>query len=119
VIGLVARALGVDIDLLTIVVLIHELAHAYTHLGYDIDGCKWDDEGWIHSPPAVREGLAQYYTERVLSKLRHRIPGCFEAYEKLLVKQPADYQTHKRWINEMKADPEAIRLTLISLRKGS
>jgi hypothetical protein len=41
VIGITARVLGVAIDALTIVVLAHELAHAYTHLGRDIDNEQW------------------------------------------------------------------------------
>lgn len=117
-IGLVAQALGVGIQNLSIVVLAHELAHAYTHLGCDTDGCKWDDTSWTHSEPAVIEGLAQFYTEKVLYRLRHRIPGCYEAYEKLLEKQNDNYHAHKLWIDDMKASSEAVRLTLISLRKG-
>ena len=37
VIGIVARVLAVSVEALTVVVLAHELAHAYTHLGLDID----------------------------------------------------------------------------------
>lgn len=119
VIGLIAKTLGVDIHALTAVVLAHELAHAYTHLGYDINGHRWNDESWRFSEPALIEGLAQYYTERTMFKLQQMIPRGYEAYLKLLEKQPRDYQTHKRWITQMKADPEAIRLTLISLRRGA
>ena len=38
VIGLISGILGVSVEALTIVTLIHELSHAYSHLGYDIDG---------------------------------------------------------------------------------
>src|SRR5207302_578999 len=37
VIGLIARALGVSVESLTVLVLAHELGHAYSHLGFDID----------------------------------------------------------------------------------
>lgn len=117
-IGLMAKLLGVDIQELTAVVLAHELAHAYTHLGYDIDGNRWSDESWQHSHPGVIEGLAQYYTERVMQRLNQKVPGGYQVYEKLLEKQPKYYKTHKEWINDIKADPEAVRLTVISLRKG-
>jgi hypothetical protein len=42
VIGIAARTLGVAVEALTIVVLAHELARAYTHLGRDIDNERWD-----------------------------------------------------------------------------
>src|SRR4030095_13125762 len=38
IIGLISRLLRCSVEALTVVVLAHELAHAYTHLGYDIDG---------------------------------------------------------------------------------
>ncbi|MBU1169682.1 MAG: hypothetical protein KKD44_08980 [Proteobacteria bacterium] len=117
-IGLVAKILGVEIQELTAVVLAHELAHAYTHLGYDIDGNRWRDDSWQYSDPGVIEGLAQYYTERVLQRLSNKVSGGYQTYETLLEKQPEDYTTHKVWINDIKADPEAVRLTVISLRKG-
>lgn len=41
VIGWVAELLGCDVEDLTIVVLTHELAHAYTQLGADIEGRSW------------------------------------------------------------------------------
>jgi hypothetical protein len=39
VIGLVAKDLGCEVEDLTVVVMVHELAHAYTQLGADIGGC--------------------------------------------------------------------------------
>jgi hypothetical protein len=62
-IAMVAAMLDVAIEDLTVVVLIHELAHGYTHVGRDIDGTSWDDTGFRESEPAVVEGLAQFYTE--------------------------------------------------------
>ena len=41
-IGLIAPLIGVSIEDLTTITLVHELAHAYTHLGTDIDGNRWD-----------------------------------------------------------------------------
>ena len=38
---------GFDVEALTYVVLAHELAHAYTHLGRDIDGNAWDTESTL------------------------------------------------------------------------
>lgn len=116
VIGLTAPRLGVTVEALTAVVLAHELAHAYTHLGYDIDGNRWADSGFQESDLKVTEGLAQYYTERVMSKLMFKIPDGWDAYTKLLEKQSVYYRAHKLWINEMKATPESVREALIQAR---
>jgi hypothetical protein len=62
VIGITARALGVSPDALTIVVLAHELAHAYAHLGRDIDNERWETEQFAKSDIDIVEGLAQFYT---------------------------------------------------------
>jgi hypothetical protein len=45
VIGLFSQILGLNPEALTIVVLAHELAHAYTHRTADIDGKFWDSAG--------------------------------------------------------------------------
>lgn len=39
---LIAEAIGASIEDITIIVLIHELAHAYTHVGMDIGGREHD-----------------------------------------------------------------------------
>ena len=77
VIGVVAAATGVTIEALTVVVLAHELAHAYTHLGADIDGRRWASTDFRDSAHPLKEGLAQYYTYRVLDRLRVRMPEAF------------------------------------------
>lgn len=58
VIGLVAALLDVRIEDLTTVVLTHELAHAYTHLGYDIDGANWPGQCFAKTESVLKEGLA-------------------------------------------------------------
>lgn len=87
VIGLVAALLQVQVEALTIVVLAHELAHAYTHLGKDIDGQQWDTEAFAKSSLSIVEGLAQFYTEVVCRRLSERHPDAFAAYKKLLAMQ--------------------------------
>ncbi len=117
VIGLVAEAINVEVEDLTVVVMAHELAHAYTHLGFDSDNCNWDTNSFHQSDRAVVEGLAQYYTEAAAKALMNRIPGVYRAYERLLEKQPPAYHTQKEWINQTTS--EAIRTSLITLRKSN
>ncbi len=117
VIGLVAMILGVDTEDLTGVVLAHELAHAYTHLGYDIDQYRWEDESYGRSEHDLKEGLAQYYTARIMEQKQSLIPSGLYAYEKLLEKQPPSYHAHLPWLK--KSTPESVRATLLCYRKKS
>jgi acyl-CoA thioester hydrolase len=57
VIGLVAMALGVDVADLSVVVLAHEVAHAYTHLGFDIDQYRRGSANFSESDQEVQGGV--------------------------------------------------------------
>lgn len=115
VIGLVADWLGCSVEDLTVVVLTHELAHAYTQLGADIDGRRWPSARFAKAENCLKEGLAQYYTERVLKRLERRYSGAFKAYESLLSKQHGDYKVHQPWIERY--SPEAVRRAMIEVRR--
>lgn len=115
VIGLIAPALDVSIEALAAVVLAHELAHGYTHLGFDIEGRQWDLEAFGQAEPALVEGLAQYYTRRMLVVVGSRVPDALRAYELLKVKQPPQYRADAEW--ETKATPEAVRAALVAGRQ--
>jgi len=117
VIGLVARVLGVSVEGLTIKVLAHELAHAYTHLGADIDGHRWDTNDFGNAQRAVKEGLAQFYTRQLLARLSSRMPEAEMAYKTLLPHQPRDYQVQERWIAEG-ATAEHVRLAMVLFRRS-
>jgi hypothetical protein len=118
VIGLIARALGVSVEGMTVKVLAHELAHAYTHLGADIDGYRWSSKDFSNSKRAVKEGLAQYYTRQLVGRLAVRMPEAQEAYQQLLPHQPPDYQVQERWIEDG-ASAEHIRLAMMLFRRNS
>jgi hypothetical protein len=114
VIGLIAGILGVRIEELTAVVLTHELAHAYTHLGYDIDGEQWASKSFKESDRALKEGLAQHYTAVICARLR-QMPDAATAFNRLLTDQPEPYHTHESWIHEFSA--EEVRLAMIETRR--
>jgi hypothetical protein len=117
VIGLVSRLLGCTVEALTLVVLAHELGHAYTHLGFDIDGERWTNEDFAKSERGLKEGLAQYYTARVCAAFKKFDPAFESAYEALLKGQPEDYQTHVPWLKDQK--PEEVRLSMLETRRQS
>lgn len=115
VIGLVADFLGVSTEDLTGVVLAHELAHAYTHVGVDIDGFRWNTAEFAQTERRLVERLAQYYTSQVCTKLEQQSPGLVSAYSKLLDEQPATYHGHVPWTNHSR--PEEVRFAVIETRR--
>ena len=116
VIGLMAQWLDCAVEDLAVVALAHELAHAYTQLGADIEGRRWRAEDFARVEHAVAEGLAQYYTERVLHRLARRLPGALDAFEAMLPHQPEVYRTHETWRKHF--SPEAVRLAMLELRRA-
>jgi hypothetical protein len=115
-IGLVARSLNISVQGLTIKVLAHELAHAFTHLGADIDGHRWRDKDFGEAKREVKEGLAQYYTSRIVNRLKDRMPEAEDAYKTLLPHQPPAYQIQEEWIASG-VDPEHVRLAMVKFRR--
>jgi hypothetical protein len=115
VIGVFAGWLGTPVEDLAAVVIAHELAHAYTHLGRDIDGRRWEVQAFRDSDHALKEGLAQYYTARVCRRLLAQAPGCHAAYEKLLPHQPRAYQAQVPWLADF--TPEEVRYAMIAVRR--
>lgn len=116
VIGLFAQLLAVDVEDLATVILSHELAHAYTHVGTDIDGHAWSTQDFANTEPSLKEGLAQYYGFLACWRGRVATPKATEAFEKLLQHQPAAYHAHEPWLQDI--DPEQIRLSVLQTRRS-
>jgi hypothetical protein len=115
VIGLFAQILGVSPEALTVVVLAHELGHAYTHRAADIDGRTWETVAFGRSELALIEGLAQYYAARTCERLIVSAPEARSAYEELLKHQPETYRKHVRWLGRYR--PEEVRFALVIARR--
>ena len=82
-IGLASAIVDVPVEDLTIVILAHELAHAYT-CGEDKDGTAWDIERFAGADLHIVEGLAQFYTHLVCTALGARKPGLGGVFEQSL-----------------------------------
>ncbi|MFM8359773.1 MAG: hypothetical protein ACKOET_14610 [Verrucomicrobiota bacterium] len=115
-ITLAAEWLGCEVEALTLVAMVHELAHGYTQLGADIDGRRWPAREYLPAEPALVEGLAQYYTERTLGRLRRDCPGALRVFLAMLPRQPPSYRVHARWISDH--SPEAVRQSMLEVRRG-
>jgi hypothetical protein len=117
VIGFYASILNVSIEDLTIVVVAHELAHVYTHLGKDVDKSRWDTDAFARSDLRIVEGLAQLYTDRVVHRLAPIYPGAETAFHELLRLQSTPYTIFQEWI-DAGAQGEEVRATMIQTRKA-
>jgi hypothetical protein len=119
VIAFYAAILQVSIEDLTFVVLTHELAHAYTHLGGDADRTTWETDDFAATDLRIVEGLAQFYTESVVVdvELDRTQPGARTAFDALLSRQSVPYTIFKGWTDP--AEPrrsEIVRTAMIQTR---
>ncbi|MBS4052847.1 MAG: hypothetical protein KGZ69_16830 [Methylomonas sp.] len=115
-IGIYAQLYSISIEGLCLVVLAHELAHAYTHRGKDIDGTTWKTKDFGNADLSIVEGLAQFYTKTVCEKLAARFPAALEAYQALLQTQSPVYTEHEQWIKDHPHLKEAVRFSMIQCR---
>lgn len=118
VIGVYSQILDLPIEALTVVVLAHELAHAYTHLGYDIDNRDWNTEEFARSDLHLVEGLAQFYTRVICEQISQRFPAALDAFEELLKHQSDVYSEHKKWSTKgsLEHEGETIRISMLECR---
>lgn len=115
-IAVTAKALDISLEALTVVVLLHERAHAYTHKGFDVDGAQWPTPDFARADLSVVEGLAQYYTWAVCRKMEEEYPTWIGAFDRLLKFQPDPYREHSRWNPDGERAGEAIRGAMNSAR---
>lgn len=119
-IGMFANLLGCTVEDLTGVVLAHELAHAYTHLGQDVDGQVWERQAFDVADREITEGLAQFYTSLVANSrmMAQRSLGFSRAFRDLLAYQAEPYRVHIHWgEEEAELAGERVRLAMLACRK--
>lgn len=117
-IGFTAAQFEIDVEALTCVVLAHELAHAYTHLGQDIDGHQWATRDFAATSGYVVEGLAQYYARAVCRNVAARYPAALMAFDALLEHQkPGPYGDFESWTKGLQDPGEHLRRAMLECRK--
>lgn len=107
--------LGVSAESLASVVLTHELAHAYTLAGYDINGSR-GNLLCTYVPDDIAEGIAQYYTNAVCEQLEQQYNGIKMAFSELLAGQRTPYKVFQNWKRNGSFDHEAVRSVWIKYR---
>ena len=114
-IGMVSELYSLPLDGIVAVVLFHEMAHAWHHMGFDIDGRTWDTESLALSDTNVVEGVAQFYSEILVNLHRMSHPAVFAAWEGLLSRQTGPYRKHEQWSGISRVR-EVIRAALLATR---
>jgi hypothetical protein len=115
-ITIVATSQNLSIEGLTVTVAAHELAHAYTHLGFSCDGKDWDTERFEIADLHIVEGLAQFYTAVVTDRLRKKSEEPWEAYSGFLNLQGGPYRAHLEWGDDRNQIRESVRSSMNELR---
>ena len=118
VLGVCSQILDLPIEALTVVVLVHELAHAYTHLGFDIDNRDWKTKDFAGADVSLVEGLAQFYTEVICEQIESRLPTAKIAFQNLLKNQSEVYKEHKNWSTNRDSEHvgETVRISMLECR---
>ena len=116
-IGLLARNEGFDIEDLTVVVLAHELAHAFSHVGFDTDEAQWDTDTFARTDKRIKEGLAQFYTGAVCERMEARRPSLPSSFKHLLDNQSGPYLVHLGWTQPDESPGEIVRKAMVEYRR--
>lgn len=112
-IGLFNIIHDIPIEDFTLVVLIHELVHGYSHIGFDKDGINWNTWDFGSTDLIIVEGFAQFYTEMLCNEYFEQASNAFKA---LLTEQSVEY---KKWFAEKERDKyEKARRILLKSRKN-
>ncbi|MBK8464929.1 MAG: hypothetical protein IPL32_03785 [Chloracidobacterium sp.] len=117
VIGLAAGIMKISVEDLTVLVMTHELAHAYSHLGCDASGTFWS-KGFAESDINVKEGIAQYYTWAIAKYLdEHHSAQFMPSYRSKISNQAGPYRVHEPWTE--KYSLEVLRSALVHVRNAT
>jgi hypothetical protein len=92
----------IDLEHLIVIILAHELAHAYHHIGLDTDGISWINMS--DADLGIKEGLAQYYTALYIQEQKNLYPRLETTYLKLLEFQTGPYRVHESWLKSVKKE---------------
>lgn len=115
-IGLCNALYDLPVEDFTLVVLIHELVHGYTHIGFDKDGNKWETIDFDYADLRIVEGFSQFYTEMLCRDYFEQATSAFNA---LLADQSLEYTDYKHWFGEKEPNKyEKARRILLKTRNN-
>ncbi|OGU55974.1 MAG: hypothetical protein A2X64_08875 [Ignavibacteria bacterium GWF2_33_9] len=95
-IGIINQITNLRVDELTLITMLHELLHAYTIQGFDIDGNQWDKHILQNINLQITEGFAQIYSDLIIQENFSYLHKTFISLSKRL--QP-HYKEYKSWLD--------------------
>lgn len=95
--------------------LVHEMAHAYHHIGKDKDNVTW--QKMSETDLKIVEGMAEYFTWLFVESYKNEHYRMEETYKCMFNCLGEDYKIFKTWIPFY--SKEAIKSALLSTRKRS
>lgn len=101
----------VDLQWAIVVVLAHELAHAYHHAGKDNDGRVWTNMPKSHL--WIKEGLAEYFTERFVIAHEREYPALRKVYDRLLRGAGEEYTSYLEWKDDYSLEHVKLALSMV------
>lgn len=127
-IGLLAIEANQSVHDIVPIVLFHEYAHAYHHLGFDSDGNQFAVDSFVGSETDFKEGIAQYYTYQLIHSYNDVGDGVRRVWDYMQTRSSATYRLRENWLVD--SDPvtgqkekkrarekEIIRLAVMKTRK--
>lgn len=93
--------------------LVHEMAHAYHHIGKDKDNVTWDKMS--STDLKIVEGMAEYFTWLFVETYKNNHPQMEKTYEIMFDCLGEEYTIFKKWTPAYSR--EAIKSALLGTRK--
>ena len=117
-IGISSMILGLPVADITATVLFHELAHAWHHRGFDIDGRQWDTDSFARSNLYVVEGVAQFYAALLTATFSRQHPQLKATWDAMEALDRGPYLAHLPW-TKLPRGREVIRAAMLDTRLQS
>ncbi len=95
--------------------LVHEIAHAYHHMGKDKDNIIWSD--MASTDLKIVEGMAEYFTWLFVETYKESNPRMEETYISMFNCLGEEYTIFKSWLENY--NKETIKSALLGARKKS
>jgi hypothetical protein len=111
---LYSKLFPINLEYALLTTLVHEMAHAYHHIGKDKEGKIWNQ---FHSADDnIVEGLAEYYTWMFVEDYKNEYPEMKTTYDYMYQCLSGPYIIFQDWIKE-KYSKEHVRIALQAARR--
>lgn len=94
--GLFGVLYELPIEHFTLITLIHELVHGYTHKGFDKDGNNWNTVSFKKADKHITEGFAQHYTYNIC---KNKFDFVLPTFEEFYRDSSSEYLLFKNWFS--------------------